>query len=185
MYLHIFLKKTIIIEDRQAYHLDLHFDSVCLLPCNTIWKQYLDDNYVDDSTFSEFIDPLQYGFIFKDDMQLLIFCKKKVCLRPICNKHDFLLCKKWAIYVCFDKGSFIPYVPQGNPLTSFPFFMVRIVFICITLRGSKLIIMRALVIIDVLIWIGFIWLVSNIYYTTDICSSTIVWIEIEIIPVTQ
>ena len=135
-----------------------------------------------DSTFSECIDPLQYGFTFKDDMQLLIFCKKKyVCDLYLINMI-FLLCEVWTTYVCFDKGSFIPYVPQGNPLTSFPFFMVRIVFICITLRGSKLIIMRALVIIDVLIWIGFIWLVSNIYYTTDICSSTIVWIEIEIIP---
>lgn len=121
MYLHIFLKKTIIIKDRQAYHLDLHFDSVCLLPCNTIWKQYLDDNYVDDSTFSEFIDPLQYGFTFEDDMQLLIFCKKKfVCDLYLTNMIFYCVRNELSTFVSTRGHSYLMFL-KGIPWRVSPF----------------------------------------------------------------
>ena len=121
MYLHIFLKKTIIIEDRQAYHLDLHFDSVCLLPCNAIWKEYLDDNYVDDSTFSEFIDPLQYGFPFKDDMQLLILCKKKcACDLYLINISFYFVRNELSTFVSTRGHSYLMFL-KGIPWRVSPF----------------------------------------------------------------
>ena len=64
----------------------------------------------------------------------------------------------------------IPYVPHRNSLTSFPCFLGRISLVCIVLWAIKIVI-RNLFLFSVLINAGFIWLVSNIYSTTSICSS--------------